>query len=272
MLRVAMTRRVSFSSGHRYWNEALDEAGNRKLFGKWASRFNHGHNYALEVTVEGPVESRTGMVLNIKRIDDLLRRRITSIADGKSLNDEVPAFKTTPPTVENIMEWVWRLVEPSLPPAVELKRVRLEETPLIYGELEKHHMTLTRVYEFAASHRLDSPGLTPEENLELFGKCNNPAGHGHNYVLEVTVQGEPDEKTGMLADLVTLDKKVQDLVLLRYDHKNLNVDVPELRNVVPTSENVAAAIYKALEGKLPARLHRIRLYETARNMFEVTAN
>src|SRR5207244_4052673 len=88
-------------------------------------------------------------------------------------------------------------------------------------------MTLTRTYEFAASHRLHVPTLTDEQNVELFGKCNNPAGHGHNYVLEVTVQGEPDPRTGMMADLETLDRIVEELVVDRYDHKHLNVDIPE---------------------------------------------
>jgi 6-pyruvoyltetrahydropterin/6-carboxytetrahydropterin synthase len=278
---VRMARRVTFSSGHRYWLDSLDEAANRKLFGKWASPFNHGHNYALEVTVEGPVEVATGMVLNIKRIDDLLKGRLLHQVDGKSLNDEVAAFKSSPPTLENLMLWIWGIVEASeanaasLPSEVKLIRVRLEETPLFFGELEaaadRYLMTLTRVYEFAASHRLDSPVLSPEENQTLFGKCNNPAGHGHNYVLEVTVKGAPDPRTGMLVDLDALDHQVETLVLARYDHKNLNVDVPELQGVVPTSENVATAIFNTLQNTLPAQLHRVRLHETARNIFEVTS-
>jgi 6-pyruvoyltetrahydropterin/6-carboxytetrahydropterin synthase len=278
-LRVRMARRVAFSSGHRYWDDSLDANGNRAKFGAWASPFNHGHNYGLEVTVEGAVEAATGMMLNIKRIDDLLKGRVLDQVDGKSLNDQVARFKSQPPTLENLMVWIWGIVADregdALPVQVELKRVRLEETPLLFGELEVSGggqlMTLTRVYEFAASHRLHSKHLSPEENVELFGKCNNAAGHGHNYVVEITVEGTPDPKTGMLVDLAELDRQVDELVLQRYDHKNLNVDVQELSGLVPTSENVASAIFSALDGRLPAKLFRVRLHETARNMFEVYA-
>src|SRR5580658_2845800 len=104
---VAMTRRVTFSSGHRYWHPGLSDQENLKRFGKWASPFNHGHNYGLEVTVEGDVDPRSGMVLNIKRLDDLLRSRVVSVFDGRSINDEVPSFEETPPTLENLMVYIW---------------------------------------------------------------------------------------------------------------------------------------------------------------------
>ncbi len=130
-------------------------------------------------------------------------------------------------------------------------------------------MTLTRTYEFAASHRLHSDQLSEQENLDLFGKCNRVAGHGHNYVLEVTVEGQPDSTSGMLCNLDELDARVNSRVVDRYDHRNLNVDIPELAGKVPTSEVVAEAIFKKLDGQLPARLKRIRLFETARSCFEV---
>lgn len=131
--------------------------------------------------------------------------------------------------------------------------------------------TLTRIYEFAAAHRLDAPSLSPAENIALFGKCNNPAGHGHNYLLEVTVQGVPDPQTGMLVDIEALDRTVHELVVDRYDHKNLNSDIPEFTNMNTTSEIVTQTIFSRLAGQVPAKLHRVRLHETARNIFEVNA-
>ena len=131
-------------------------------------------------------------------------------------------------------------------------------------------MTLTRSYEFAASHRLHNPLLPEAENDELYGKCSNPAGHGHNYVLEVTVEGEPDPKTGMMVDLGALDKAVKSKVVDRYDHKNLSVDLPEFNGKVATSEVVAQQIWIELDGALPAKLYKIRLKETERNIFEVS--
>lgn len=269
---LTMTRRVAFSSGHRYWLPKLDEAGNRALFGQWASRFSHGHNYALEVTVRGEVDPVTGMIVNIKRIDDVLKELILAPCDGKSLNDEVPYFHDRAPTVENILRFVQEtLTREPLPGEVDLVALKLEETPLLYGELIDNIMTLTRVYEFAASHRLHAPTLSDQENEDLFGKCNNPAGHGHNYVLEVSVEGTPDEQTGMLTDIGALDDKVNELVVDRYDHKNFNADIPEFENRPTTSEYVALEIFNRLNNRLPAKLHRIRLFETARNIFEVTA-
>ncbi|MBZ0213991.1 MAG: 6-carboxytetrahydropterin synthase [Nitrospirae bacterium] len=130
-------------------------------------------------------------------------------------------------------------------------------------------MSLTRTYEFAASHRLHSPHLSDEENVRAYGKCNHVHGHGHNYVLEVTVSGEPDPASGMLVDLDHLDAVVEREVVDRYDHRNLDVDVEELRGRVTTSENVAKAIFDRLDASLGRSLSRVRLLETARNAFEV---
>jgi 6-pyruvoyltetrahydropterin/6-carboxytetrahydropterin synthase len=272
-----MTRRVGFSSGHRYWLSSLSEAENRSRFGKWASPYNHGHNYLLDVTVEGSIEPTTGMVVNIKRIDDVLKSVVVSQFDGKSINDEVAFFQSQASSLENLMLYIADQLNSigALPAECRLTGLRLEEMPSFYGELSLSEdstiMTLSRTYEFAASHRLDSPYLSPEENLELFGKCNNPAGHGHNYVLEVTIEGSPDPSTGMIANLEELDRIVEDGVVERYDHKNLNVDIPEFQGRPTTSEIVALEIFERLKDRVPAKLARIRLFETARNMFEVSA-
>jgi len=269
---VHMTRKVGFSAGHRYWIGSLSEAENRALFGRWASPFNHGHNYGLAVTVAGRVDPLSGMIVNIKDIDEVLQRHIVARFDQKSLNDETPEFSQNPPSVENILLQIWHLLDCRLPAEVHLFALRLEETPLLYGEMDiAHPPTLTRIYEFAASHRLHVADLSEEENLRLFGKCNNAAGHGHNYVLEVTVEGKLDPRTGMSVDLESLDATVEGEVLQRYDHKNLNVDVPEFQSKTTTSEVVALEIFNRLQAKVPGVLKRIRLHETARNAFEVSA-
>ena len=132
-------------------------------------------------------------------------------------------------------------------------------------------MTLTRTYEFAASHRLHSNALSDADNRRLYGKCNHAAGHGHNYILEVSVSGTPDSVTGMMVDLGALDGAVERLIIDRYDHRNLDVDVPELQGRVTTSEVVAQTIFDTLRNELPAPLARVTLWETARNAFEVSA-
>ena len=122
---------------------------------------------------------------------------------------------------------------------------------------------VTRRAEFSASHYYHNPDLSPEENRRLFGKCNNPHGHGHNYTLEVTVAGEIDRATGMVMDLKELKKLLESEVLELMDHKFLNKEVPVFAVKIPTTENIAVEIWKLLAPKLTlGKLHRIRLYET----------
>jgi len=134
---------------------------------------------------------------------------------------------------------------------------------------------LTRRYRFSAGHRLHNDALGPEENVRVYGKCNNPNGHGHNYLVEVTVAGSVDPATGMVFDLVALDRIVSERVLDKFDHKNLNLDMDNFRTQVPTTENLCREIYKLLRNPLEeagaARglvLDRVRLEETSLNSFE----
>lgn len=128
---------------------------------------------------------------------------------------------------------------------------------------------VTRKEHFSAAHRLFDPALNDAQNFELFGPCSNPGGHGHNYRLEVTVEGPIDPRTGMVLDLRQLHQAVQAVVLDQMDHRNLNTEVDFLRGVMPTTENLARCIYEQLATRLPAgRLHRVRIEETDRNSAE----
>jgi 6-pyruvoyltetrahydropterin/6-carboxytetrahydropterin synthase len=129
-------------------------------------------------------------------------------------------------------------------------------------------MYITRKIEFCASHRLHSPALSEEENQALYGRCNNPNGHGHNYVLEVTVSGPIDKKTGMVMDLKALKDLLVREIVDRVDHKNMNIDVDFLRGVIPTTENIVASFWELVEDKLPVncRLYEMRLWETDNNV------
>jgi 6-pyruvoyltetrahydropterin/6-carboxytetrahydropterin synthase len=126
---------------------------------------------------------------------------------------------------------------------------------------------LTRRYRFSASHRLHSDVFGEAENREIYGKCNNPHGHGHNYAVEVTVSGQVAGETGMICDLSELDECVAEQVLARFDHKNLNV-CSEFADLVPTTENLAIAIYDILRREFKAaHLEQVRIEETANNSF-----
>ena len=125
---------------------------------------------------------------------------------------------------------------------------------------------ITRKIEFSAGHRLFNPNFSDEQNKATFGLCNNPNGHGHNYVLEVTLSGEVCNDTGMVFDLKELKKLTQREIIDKVDHKNLNVDVDYLKGVIPTAENLAIKFWEILEPKITkGRLHEIKLYESERN-------
>ena len=125
-------------------------------------------------------------------------------------------------------------------------------------------MLITRRAEFSASHVCGQSSLTPEQNRDLYGLAANPKGHGHNYVLEVTLEGDPDPVTGMIFDLKTLKEVIQKNVVEPMDHRFLNYEVPELAGKIPTCENVARVIWNLLDPKITqGKLHRVRLYESA---------
>jgi 6-pyruvoyltetrahydropterin/6-carboxytetrahydropterin synthase len=132
---------------------------------------------------------------------------------------------------------------------------------------------LTRRYRFAASHRLHSPQLSEEENCALYGKCNNPYGHGHNYIVEVTIHGPVDPISGRAVDLESLDSLVQGTIVKQFDHRNLNQDVAEFMGaLVPTTENLAAIVQSRLSAAWPSGLpplDRVRIFETRNNIFEI---
>ena len=125
-----------------------------------------------------------------------------------------------------------------------------------------------RRYTLSASHRLHADALTDEENRAAYGKCNNPHGHGHNYVVEVLVGGAVDEATGMVIDLAALDAVVQAKIVARFDHRNLNLD-PVFERQVPTTENLCRTAFELLQDALPAgQLECVRVEETENNFFE----
>ena len=130
------------------------------------------------------------------------------------------------------------------------------------------HIVLTKRYRFAASHRLHNPAFSEDENWRVYGKCNNPYGHGHNYTVEVSVSGPVDPETGMVAHLSDLDGFVEREVLEVFDHRNLNEEVPAFRGRVPTTENLCIEIFNRLRAFPSAHVERIRVEETGLNSFE----
>lgn len=273
---LALTRRVSFNAGHVYRGGGLSDEELQRTFGPAAYPSGHGHDYVLEVTVAGSVGPKDGMVVNIKEVDAILKELIRPI-DHRMVNDALPEFADAVPTTERLAQVLWTRFPKTVGQARAV-RLRLQEHPGLYVDLEgkdPEMIYLTSSVEFASSHRLHSDCLSDDENRKVYDKCNNPHGHGHNYVAEVTVKGVPDKRTGIIVDLGKLDALLAEDVADRFDHKHLNLDTSFFDDQVASAENIARVIWGILEPKVPGcreggkvELHRVRLIETARSWFD----
>lgn len=210
------------------------------------------------------------MIVNIYDIKAPLKTLADSL-DGKFLPDEVSHFQNLRPTPENIALYLWDNF-PKSAGIGQLSRIVLGENRRTRVEKTPFKMIISRSYEFAAAHRLISLELSDEENWKLYDKCSNRAGHGHNFTLEVGVEGSPDAQTGFIIAPQLLDAIVDEEIFARFDHKHLNEDCPEFKGVVPTSENLAKVIFEILAARLEKEgfeLAKIGLRETSKNYFEV---
>lgn len=268
-MKCIINRRAQFSASHRYWLPELDDAENARRFGLCARAPGHGHNYVLYVSMEGELD-QYGMVLNLSDVKQVIKQEITSQLDFAHLNDTWPEFQQTLPTTEFMAKAIWDRLAPHLP----IIKIQLFEHPELWSEYLGKDMEayLTISTHFSAAHRLALPHLSYEENCEIYGKCARPHGHGHNYHLEVTVKGEIDSRTGMLADLGELQAAIDDHVVEPFDHTFLNKDIPYFGDVVPTAENIAVHIRDLLQNpirEVGAQLHKVKLIESPNNSAEV---
>ena len=275
-----ITRRARFSASHLYRLPELDDATNQQRFGRCSLEPGHGHNYELIVAMGGPLDG-DGMVLNLSDVKHAIRREVTEPLDFRFLNQVWPEFDLTRPegrlpTTEALALAIRARLEAHLP----LVGLRLYEQPDLWADvlagpaLDPMEAFLSIRTHFAAAHRLAREELSQAENEAIYGKCARPHGHGHNYLLDVTVRGPIDARTGMVCDLAELQQLVADLVVEPFDHTFLNKDVPHFASCVPTAENIALHIADLLSGPIAAtgaRLHKVRLQESPNNAAEVFA-
>ena len=271
-----ITRRATFSASHRYWLPELSAEENQARFGACSFASGHGHNYELIVAMGGGLDAN-GMVLNLSEVKHAIREQVTAQLDFRSLNEAWPEFDLTRPegrlpTTEALVQAIWKRLDAHLP----LMGLRLYETDKLWADVLGDSMEafLTIRTHFAAAHRLARPELSFEENTAIYGKCARPHGHGHNYLLDVTVRGGIDPRTGMVCDLAALQALVDDLVVEPFDHTFLNKDVEHFSSTVPTAENIALHIADLLQSPiagLGASLHKVRLQESPNNAAEVFA-
>jgi 6-pyruvoyltetrahydropterin/6-carboxytetrahydropterin synthase len=244
-----------FSAARQTASPQLTEQENTNLFGSAASPFGHGHNYRARVTFQenaAAPERVSGHLASIR-----------SELDHKNLNREVPGLANQPITTETLARYIHQRATETAPVA----RVRLHERTDFFAE----HWTHGRFFlgyraDFSAAHRLTSEQLSAEENAALYGKCNNPRGHGHLYITEATVGGDFDERSGALMNFEALQARVA-AALEPWRNKHLDFEMDEFRHRTSTGENIVESLWPQFDTRLEGRLVRLRLWETANNRF-----
>ncbi len=208
------------------------------------------------------MDPQTGILCNIHKLDAAVHAGLA--ADGR----------TCWSTAREACQALWQHLQQQEEWAASLTRLELATSPYLrYGikSSSQPMMTITQQFEFSAAHRLHSARLTDAENRAVFGKCNNPHGHGHNYVVEVTIGGNGDGAEESLLPLARLNDIVRARVIEKLDHRHLNLEVDEFRNSNPTVECIASVIWRWLDGQLkPAKLQKVRVYETPKTWADVT--
>jgi 6-pyruvoyltetrahydropterin/6-carboxytetrahydropterin synthase len=272
MPKCVINRRAQFSASHRYWLSTLSEAENLEQFGACANFPGHGHNYVIFVSMFGEID-QSGMVLNLSEVKHVIAKEVTSQLNFSYLNTAWKEFEHSLPTTENLARIIWQKLQPYLP----LVNIQVFESPELWADYQGANMEahLTISTHFSAAHRLAKDDLSLEQNTAIYGKCARPNGHGHNYHLEVTIKGEMDAQTGMIADLVKFQDIVDSYVLQPLDHTFLNKDIFYFADVVPTAENIAIYIQNSLTqplNNLGVDLHRVKLIESPNNSCEVYGN
>jgi 6-pyruvoyltetrahydropterin/6-carboxytetrahydropterin synthase len=250
-----------FSAARQTMSPQLAPEENEKLFGVAASPFGHGHNYRARLTCRREAADGEPLVPyhDIEPCLGSLRNEL----DHKNLNREVPGLTNQPISTENLARYIHKRAGQILP----VHRIRLHERDDFFAEYwntADHFLGLQ--VSFNAAHCLHSRLLSPEENVSLYGKCNNARGHGHRYVTEATIGGALDERSGTLGNFDVFQKAVADAVEPWQD-KHLDLEVEDFSDKPSTGENIVQALWPRFNSRLQNQLVRLRLWETANNRF-----
>lgn len=252
-----------FSAARQTKSPALTDEENEKLFGAAASPFGHGHNYRARLTFRKDVfAERSEPIVRQNAIDACIGSLIDQL-DHKNLNREVPALSDRPRTTESLAKFLHEQVSAALPVA----RVRLHERDDFFAEYSgARGWSLGMRTVLNAAHRLHSTGLSDEENSRLYGKCNNSLGHGHRYLVETTLTGDYDPRSGVLYDFAKFREGLS-AALAPWQDKHLDLETEAFRDQPSTGENIVHALWMRMEKHFGSSLSRLRLWETANNRF-----
>lgn len=260
--RVERHHWVEFSAARRTFSPHLSDRENEQLFGIASRPGGHGHGYRLRVTFGANTAPDSGLVAPIPDIEFALNE-LTMLLDHRNLNSDVPELAGQPMTTETLAHFVFERLAKALP----VQRVQLWENSYFFAEYTAEGTTSLAVTQhFTAAHRLHAPKLSEKENLALYGKCNNPHGHGHVYRLEMTIGGTVDERTGALFPLDRLLTAIRHAVK-PWDYKHLDEETDDFAGRPSTSENMIGVLWQRGESELRHPLQRVRLWETPNNRF-----
>jgi 6-pyruvoyltetrahydropterin/6-carboxytetrahydropterin synthase len=256
-----------FSAARQTMSPRLSPEENEKLFGIAASPFGHGHNYRACLTFRSEPKASDERFVRFQEIQGRLDS-LRSELDHKNLNRDVQGLANQPITTENLARYIHERVAIKL----AIHRVRLHEHADFFSEYWKGGaFFLGLQIPFNAAHRLHAGKLAAEDNLALYGKCNNPLGHGHRYLTEATIGGPFDERSGALMDFLAFRTAIAEAVQPWQD-KHLDVEMEEFKDRPSTGENIVQALWSRFDSRLNGRLVRLRLWETANNRFTLRRN
>src|ERR1700730_16488012 len=251
-------RWFEFSAARQTMSPRLSPAEKARLFG--AAAAIHGHNYRARLTFRK--ERADGPIVQQKQLDgciDSLRQEL----DHRHLNEDVPGVKDRRSTTESSAAYIRERVAGS----ISIHRLRLHERADFFAETwTDGNMFLGMQTRFSAAHRLHVPSFSDEKNAALFGKCDNPRGHGHLYLAEATIGGNYDERSGTLYDFVAFRKALTESVEPWKD-RHLDLETEDFRNISSTGENIVRALWGKVDSRVNQQLVRLRLWETKNNRF-----
>jgi len=259
MLELSRTVRFCLSG-----NGADLDSPRDNTFSAWPAMRGLGRYYELRVTCQGEADAQTGYFINIKEIDQAVREAALPLLTGR-LADEAQAADT--PMGRLVHDLLAAIGPPLNDAAASASLVLTPTLSLTATRDDMHHVLLRQQYEFSAAHRLHVPALSDEENRAVFGKCNNPAGHGHNYRVEVAVKC-PIDGNGRTLEPAALDAAVDEHCINKLDHKHLNDDVPQFAETNPSVENIVRVVWSMLQAQMPgdATLDEVRVWETGKTV------
>jgi 6-pyruvoyltetrahydropterin/6-carboxytetrahydropterin synthase len=247
-----------FSAARQTMSPRLTPAENERLFG--AAATVHGHNYRARLTFRK--DKANSPIVQQQAIDacvDSLRQEL----DHRHLNEDVPGLKDRPITTESLAAYIRERVAASVP----IHRVRLDERADFFAEAwSDRNIFLGMQLRFSAAHRLHVPTFSDEKNAALFGKCDNPRGHGHLYLAEPTIGGNYDERSGTLYDFVAFRKALSESIEPWQD-RHLDLETEDFREISSTGENIVRALWSKIDSRVNEQLVRLRLWETKNNRF-----